>query len=239
MSDKEKDIDPVSVDLEIDPTMIEQVSVVPPDGIMLINGIGLRFDFPSPERMNALQWNQKEKRGHIEYFTDMGTMENKVLSEADYGESVLPFICLYAQEQARQWARKLENYKQAVTDFDSENQRMRRLKYFRDNILRKTDFLVLPDVASEIPENILRLIYKYRKMVRDIADQAGAPWDGGGAKTPWPKPPIDALKKQERNAESDYDTFIKLCEPHKPVFTGVPLDRQFYEIYKQYGVKND
>ena len=225
-------------DIEIDLTMVEQVTVVPPDGIMLINGVPLRFEYPHPERMHALQWNQKEKRGHIESFADYGTLKNIPLEEKDYAEKVLPYIQLYAQEQARQWAEAMSLYHQEIGNYDSEDARMSRLKQMRDDILQKTDYLVLPDVASELAPNILRFVYKYRKMVREIALQDGAPWDGGGPKTPWPKPPIEALKKQERKAGEAFRVVQELA-PRRPEFTGVPLDRKSYEIYKQYGVKND
>lgn len=221
-------------DIEIDTTMIGQVTVVPPDRIMLINGVPLHFDYPYPERMHALQWNQKEKRGHIEAYTDFGTMENIPLEEKDYADKVLPYIRLYAQEQARQWAEAMSLYHQEVENYDSEDARMSRLKLMKDDILQKTDYLVLPDVAMEFAPNILQLIYKYRKMVREIAKQDGAPWDGGGPKTPWPKPPIEVLKKQERKTEPLIQQ-LQIMAPDKPVFTGVPLDRQSYEIYKQYG----
>lgn len=217
-------------DIEIDATMIRHVTVVPSDRIMLINGLPITFDYPHPDNLHALQWNQEDKRGHLE-FTDS---PNVILEEKDYGEKVLPYVRLYAKEQAKNWDNELANYKQELETYNSTEARMQRLKDLRDMILARTDYLVLPDVAAQFAPNILQLIYKYRKMVRDIAKQEGAPWDGGGARTPWPKPPVEILKKQERKTE---DNSLLPSEPLQPVFHGVPLDRKSYEISKRYGAQ--
>lgn len=50
--------------------------------------------------------------------------------------------------------------------------------------LQSTDYLLLPDYP--INEDARTRIIAYRQALRDLPSQPGAPWDGGGQKTPWP-----------------------------------------------------
>ena len=61
------------------------------------------------------------------------------------------------------------------------------LRTARDARLARTDKMLLPDY----PINAERLtqIKTYRAALRDLPDQPGAPWDGGGTETPWPELP--------------------------------------------------
>ena len=73
-----------------------QVTVVPSDKVISVNGEGLNFDFPAPENMHALQWH--DDAGHIEY-TD--GQPNYPLGDNDYNTEVAPFVALWQAEYDR------------------------------------------------------------------------------------------------------------------------------------------
>lgn len=58
------------------------------------------------------------------------------------------------------------------------------LRIERDRRLAATDYLVMPDYP--ISESSLMAVKAYRQALRDLPAQDGAPWDGGGEKTPYP-----------------------------------------------------
>ena len=62
-----------------------------------------------------------------------------------------------------------------------------RLRAIRDSKLSSTDKYLLPDYP--ISADSLALVKIYRDALRDLPAQPGAPWDGGGAETPWPELP--------------------------------------------------
>ena len=77
--------------------MQNQVTVIPADKVISVNGLGLNFNFPAPANMHALQW--RGAAGHIEY-TD--GKENKLIAgEADYSARVAPFVALWEAEKER------------------------------------------------------------------------------------------------------------------------------------------
>ena len=61
------------------------------------------------------------------------------------------------------------------------------LRAARDARLASTDKILLPDYP--ISSDALPLVKVYRAALRDLPDKPDAPWDGGGAATPWPTPP--------------------------------------------------
>ena len=58
------------------------------------------------------------------------------------------------------------------------------LRASRDARLAATDKYMLADYP--ISEDNLALVKAYRAALRDLPEQPGAPWDGGGEATPWP-----------------------------------------------------
>ena len=58
------------------------------------------------------------------------------------------------------------------------------LRAARDARLAQTDKMLLPDYP--ITADALEKVKTYRAALRDLPDQPGAPWDGGGEATPWP-----------------------------------------------------
>ena len=61
------------------------------------------------------------------------------------------------------------------------------LRAARDARLARTDKMLLPDYP--ITAEALEKVKTYRAALRDLPDQPGAPWDGGGEATPWPERP--------------------------------------------------
>ena len=61
------------------------------------------------------------------------------------------------------------------------------LRAERDARLASTDKMLLPDYP--ISADDLAQVKAYRAALRDLPDQPGAPWDGGGDETPWPELP--------------------------------------------------
>lgn len=61
------------------------------------------------------------------------------------------------------------------------------LRAERGNRLSATDKYLLPDYP--ITADALEQVKAYRAALRDLPDQPGAPWDGGGELTPWPELP--------------------------------------------------
>ena len=61
------------------------------------------------------------------------------------------------------------------------------LRAARDAKLRATDKYLLADYP--ITADGLVQVKAYRAALRDLPDQPGAPWDGGGVETPWPELP--------------------------------------------------
>ena len=62
-----------------------------------------------------------------------------------------------------------------------------RLRHMRDARLVATDKYLLADYP--ISPAGLSAVRSYRTALRDLPDQPGAPWDGGGELTPWPELP--------------------------------------------------
>ena len=69
----------------------------------------------------------------------------------------------------------------------TEEQLFVTLRASRGARLAATDMYMLPDYP--ISESDLALVKIYRAALRDLPDQPGAPWDGGGEETPWPELP--------------------------------------------------
>lgn len=67
------------------------------------------------------------------------------------------------------------------------NQLYAALRIARDMRLANTDKMLLADYP--IATDNLTLVREYRTALRDLPDQNGAPWDGGGESTPWPDTP--------------------------------------------------
>lgn len=74
---------------------MSQVTVVPSDKLIIVNGVDLRFDFSAPSNLHALQWFGDT--GHQEW-TDKS---NTVLNEQNYTTEVAPYVALWQSEKTR------------------------------------------------------------------------------------------------------------------------------------------
>lgn len=72
-----------------------QVTVVPADNLIIVDGAALVFPFDAPTNLHALQW--RGDTGHTEW-TDG---PNKPLTAEDYDEQVVPYVKLWQAEKAR------------------------------------------------------------------------------------------------------------------------------------------
>ena len=77
------------------PEMRQNVTVVPGDGLIAVDGVPLWFAFEAPATLHALQWH--EGRGEMEWRDDI----NHPLTPADYAEDVAPFVALWEAEKTR------------------------------------------------------------------------------------------------------------------------------------------
>lgn len=74
-----------------------QVTVIPTDNVIMVDGKILQFSYETPANIHAIQWNGN--KGYIEY-TD--SKHNKELSgEADYIVHILPYVDLWEMEKQR------------------------------------------------------------------------------------------------------------------------------------------
>ena len=62
-----------------------------------------------------------------------------------------------------------------------------KLRAIRNSSLQETDKYMTVDFP--ITDTLRSEILEYRQCLRDITEQPGAPWDGGGELTPWPEKP--------------------------------------------------
>lgn len=67
------------------------------------------------------------------------------------------------------------------------------LRAERDRRIAATDYLVMPDYP--LTEEAKATVSTYRQALRDLPQQAGAPWDGGGDLTPWP-PAVKIIRSE-------------------------------------------
>ena len=76
--------------------MRTHLTVVPADQLIIVDGQVLRFAFPAPSEIHAVQWHAG--KGHIEYKD--GSL-NRELGANDYAVEIQPFVALWEGEKAR------------------------------------------------------------------------------------------------------------------------------------------
>ena len=158
-----------------------QVTVVPADNLIIVDGAALVFPFDAPTNLHALQWHGDT--GHTEW-TDG---PNKPLTAEDYSEQVVPYMKLWQDEKARLEQAAAETEAARLAEYNSEAARFERLRAERDRRLSATDYLLMPDYP--LNDTLKGAVQLYRQALRDLPAQEGAPWAGGGEATPWPELP--------------------------------------------------
>lgn len=163
-----------------------QVTVVPADNLIIVDGAALVFPFDAPINLHALQW--RGDTGHTEW-TDG---PNKPLTAEDYDEQVVPYVKLWQAEKARLEKAVADAEAARLAEYNSEAARFERLRAERDRRLAATDYLLMPDYP--IPDDQRTAVQAYRQALRDLPSQEGAPWDGGGEETPWPEQVLQVVR---------------------------------------------
>lgn len=146
------------------------ITIVPEDKIILLDGEGLVFDFTAPEGLHALHYDTGVQAGDAEWVGQ----PNQSLAEADYEEMVKPFVTAYETEKARLDVEAAKALAEAEAFYNSEEQRFVRLRAERDRRLAATDFYLAADYPIEADK--LEKIKAYRQALRDLPEQEGAPW---------------------------------------------------------------
>lgn len=161
--------------------MKTHVTVIPSDGIISVDGEVLFLDSIKSETFHALQWH--DGAGHVE---PGDGLPNEELTTDDYAGRVAPYVALWEEENARLEEEKARLEEEANRP-PTEEELFAQLRAVRDAKLTATDKYLLPDYP--ISADSLTAIKTYRQALRDLPDQDGAPWDGGGDATPWPEVP--------------------------------------------------
>ena len=100
-------------------------------------------------------------------------------------EGYIPYEEWQAKLQAEQQAKEAEE----LAIYENLLNRALRLREARNQRLGATDYLMMPDYP--LTEEFKKALIAYRQALRDLPAQEGAPWDGGGEDTPWPKYPTE------------------------------------------------
>ena len=161
--------------------MYQNITVVPSDRLIIVDGEALRFDFSANPSLHAIQWHNGS--GHME----IKGKDNIRLVESDYAEKIAPYVALWEAEKARLSAEAEAADAAHLAEYNSESVRFERLRAARNEKISATDYLLTPDYP--IDDAIKAEVIAYRKALRDLPAQAGTPWDGGGNETPWPQKP--------------------------------------------------
>lgn len=168
--------------------MKQHVTVVSSDRLIIIDGNALRFDFPAPENMHALQWH--DGSGHIEWTDDI----NHPLTPDDYEADVAPFVDLWETEKARIEEEAAAAEASRLAEYNSEPARAARIRAERDRRLDATTWLVerhkeqtAGNIETSITGEDYAALLTYRQALRDLPQQEGFPWEGpDDPKCPWP-----------------------------------------------------
>ena len=162
------------------------VTVVPSDSLIIVDGYALCFEYAAPDGMHALQWDGEG--GHIEWLgSEKNPPRNELLTADSYADRIAPYVKLWEEEKARLEQAAAEAEAVRLAEYNSEAARFERLRAERDRRLVATDYLLMPDYPLD--DTLKGAVQAYRQALRDLPAQEGAPWDGGGEKTPWPAAP--------------------------------------------------
>lgn len=153
------------------------ITIIPEDKFIMLDGEGLVFDFTAPDGLHALHYDTDTQAGEAEW----GGKENQVLTGTEYEELVKPHVDAYEAEKTRREEEAAKAKAEAEAFYNSEEQRFIRLREKRDLRLAATDFYLAADYPLEADK--LEKVKAYRQALRDLPSQEGAPWTDGTI--PW------------------------------------------------------
>ena len=176
--------------------MKQHVTVVPSDRLIVVDGVALRFDFPAPENMHALQWH--EGSGHIEWTDDI----NHPLTADAYEADVAPFVALWEAEKARLNEEAAAAEAARIAEYNSPEARAARVRAERDRRLASCTWIIERHrdqldngEATTLSEEQYQAWQTYRQALRDLPQQPGFPWEGpDDPACPWPVKPQELQK---------------------------------------------
>jgi hypothetical protein len=165
---------------------MSKITVVPADKAIMVDGYVLNIEYDFPDNIHAIQYNTESEHGHIEweYNTDSGNTE---LFAEDYEEKVYPYVKAWNEEKARLEKEAAEAKAKADEFYESEEQYFVRLRVARDRKLAATDYLMAVDYP--LSDEDKAKVTAYRRALRDLPAQEGAPWKG--TNIPWPELNLD------------------------------------------------
>lgn len=174
--------------------MKQHVIVVPSNRLIIVDGDPLQFDFPTPEKLHAVQWH--EGSGHMEWTDDI----NHPLAPGDYETDIAPFVALWETEKVRLEEKAATDEAARLAEHNSEPARATRVRTERDRRLSDCTWIVERhrdqlenDEATTLTDGQYQAWLGYRQTLRDLPQQPGFPWLGGDAddtQCPWPTAPI-------------------------------------------------
>ena len=176
--------------------MKQHVTVVPSDRLIVVDGVALRFDFPAPENMHALQWH--EGSGHIEWTDDI----NHPLTPDAYEADVAPFVALWEAEKARLNEAAAAAEAARIAEYNSPEARAARVRAERERRLASCTWIIERPrdqldngEATTLSEEQYQAWQTYRQALRDLPQQPGFPWEGpDDPACPWPVKPQELQK---------------------------------------------
>lgn len=150
---------------------IEQLTIVPSDGIVIINGRTIRMEVGLHENIRAVQW--EHGNGHIEY---------KDGSVNTYFPSLSPYKWLIKEHER---LVKIEDGPKTEKEVYEE------LVGRRDALLAKTDWMVLRDteertlgIGTTLLDEELKQLLEYRQSLRELPQKHSKSKEWA-----WPKEP--------------------------------------------------
>lgn len=172
--------------------MKQHVIVVPSNRLIIVDGDPLQFDFPTPEKLHAVQWH--EGSGHMEWTDDI----NHPLAPGDYETDIAPFVALWETEKVRLEEKAATDEAARLAEHNSEPARATRVRTERDRRLSDCTWIVerhRDQLASGGETTLTDAGYQnwlaYRQALRDLPQQPGFPWTGpDDPACPWPVMPV-------------------------------------------------
>lgn len=89
--------------------------------------------------------------------------------------------------KAEQKSIAQQKHQEWLTSPDTVEERFQMLRQVCESRLAQTDYAM--NIDYPITEASKTALLAYRKAIRELNHQTGAPWDGGGSLTPWPVMP--------------------------------------------------
>lgn len=136
---------------------------------------------PIHETLANIYWNNGS--GELEGDSDHPLGEDDFqFAEDEYEKHVAPYVLQWEAECSRQEAEKMAMLAEEEAEYNSPESTAERLRQERDDILRQTDYLMMPDYP--IDADAKAQIAAYRQALRDLPQQEGWPFN-----VAWPKHP--------------------------------------------------